>query len=152
MWILSAGRRRTKWNRMMAATIVGCTGLTAQAQPLDLPLLLPTWQHLFTLRAGGGFKDNLTLAHTATQSSPFVATGAEAVIARRSETGTQLSFFLNADDRRYLSSDRVDKEQRAFGQAQLKKVFPAAGGISLTGEHIYHDQILDASGTSIKLR
>src|SRR5262245_23607132 len=112
MRIFSAGWPKAIWNRMMAATIIGMTGLNAQGQSLeDLSFLLPTWDRVFTIHAGGGYKDNVTLAHTEPQSSTFFNSGLEAIVTRLPKDGTQVSFLLSADDRRYLESISVDKEQ-----------------------------------------
>jgi hypothetical protein len=149
MPILNAGRRKMKWSRMMAATIIGCTGLTTHAQPLDLPMSI--WQPLFTLKAGFGYKDNLTLAHTATESSPFFASGLEAFLLRLPKDGTEYTFFLSAEDRRYLSHTSVDHEDLISAHAQLKHQFGDAGEGSLTVEYAYQDQIEDVSVTETNL-
>jgi hypothetical protein len=153
LWIFSAGRVQANWNRMMAATIIGMTGLNARAQdPLDLSFLLPTWDRVFTVRAGGGYKNNVTLAHSATQSSPFFSSGLEAIVNRLPKDGTQFTFLLSADDRRYFDSISVDKEQFAFAQAQVKHVFEDAGEVSLTADYFYLDQIQDVSVTETNLQ
>src|SRR5690242_6908490 len=111
---------KTIWNRMMAATIVGCTGLTAQAQPSELDFLLPTWDHVVTIRAGGGYKENVTLAHTPTESRPFFTSGVEALLSRLPKDNTSLAFMLSADDRRYLGAGSVDHEQIGFFHSDVK--------------------------------
>lgn len=131
----------------MAATIIGLTGLEAQAQPLDLSFLLPTWDRVFTVRAGAGYKDNVTLSHTATESSPYFSSGVEAIVTRLPKDGTQLAFFFSADDRRYLDSISVDHEQLAFAQAQIKHTFEHGDEVSGAVDYFYIDQIQDVSAT-----
>lgn len=132
---------------MMAATIVGCSGLAAQAQPVELLPLLPQWDYAFTLRAGGGFKDNVALSHFAPESSAFVSAGAEAIISRLYLDGSQFNLFLSGEDRQYLAPVSVDNEQLAFGQAQLKKLWSEGSEASLALEYLYQNQIVDVSVT-----
>jgi hypothetical protein len=138
---------------MMAATIIGMTGLSAQAQPLDdLSFLLPVWDSAFNLHTGAGYKDNVTLSHTATQSSPFFTSTLEAIITRLPKEGTQFNLLLSADDRRYFGPGSVDKEQFAFAQIQVKQVYEQAGEASLAADYVYLDQIQDVSATETNLQ
>ena len=144
MSLLNA-RRTPYWSQMMAATIVGCTGLSAYAQPLDLPLSF--WQRLYTVRAGFGYKDNVTLAHADTDASSFFAGGLEFFALRLPENGNELSFFVTADDRRYFSATGVDAEQLVFAQGQVKHVFAGANELAVDLQYAYQDQIQDVSVT-----
>lgn len=137
----------------MAATIIGMTGLNAQAQSLDdLTFLLPTWDRVFTVLAGGGYKDNVTLAHTEPQSSSFFSSGLEAIVSRLPKDGTQVSFLLSAEDRRYFDSKSVEKEQFAFAQAEVKHAFEYGGEASLGVDYVYVDEIQDVSATETNLQ
>ena len=138
-------RRTPCWSQMMAATIVGCTGLSAQAQPLDLPLSI--WERLYTVRAGVGYKDNVALSHTDTEASGFFASGLEFFALRLPEDGTEVSCFVSADDRRYFSASSVDGEQLVFAQGQVKHVFGAVGEMAFDLQYAYQDQIQDVSVT-----
>jgi hypothetical protein len=152
MRIFSAGWQKENWNRMMAATIIGMTGLNAQAQSLDdLSFLLPTWDRVFTVHAGGGYKDNVTLAHSQPQASTFFKSGLEVIVTRLPKDGTQVNFFVSAEDRRYLDSVAVDKEQFAFAQAEVRHGFQQSGEASLAVEYVYTDQIQDVSATETNL-
>ena len=134
---------------MMAATIIGWTGLTTHAQPLDLPLSV--WERFFTVSAGFGYKDNPTLSHSAREPSAFFAGNLELFAVRLPSNGRQYSLFLTADDRRYFSSESVDKEQLVIAQAEFKQVFDDAGEVSISAEYDYQDQIADVSVTETNL-
>ncbi len=131
----------------MAATIVGCSGLAAVAQPVELIPLLPPWDSVFTLRAGGGYKDNVTLSHFAPESSPFVSAGLEGIVSRLFLDGSQFNFFLSGDERHYFSSPSVDDEQLVFAQAQGKKVLDENSEASAELEYVYQHQVVDVSAT-----
>src|SRR3989442_15958016 len=114
-----------KWKRAAAVGFIGWTAYATQAQELDLPkldlpILLPKWEHDLSLRTGAGYRDNVGLASQSPKESAFIATGLEMILLRLPENNTQFSLFLSADDLRYLSSGPVDKEQTAFGQALVK--------------------------------
>jgi hypothetical protein len=115
------------------------------AQDLDLAPLLPAWEHIANLRPRAGFKDNLLLAHTAPEESAFIGTGLELVLLRPLGAETQFEFVGTAEDRRYLASDLVQKEQTAVALAQLKKSWEPSWQGTLGLEYLYLDQILDVS-------
>src|SRR5512136_2631513 len=139
MWHWRPRRQASKWNRMMAATIVGWSGFAVLAQPVELIPFLPTWDSLFTLTAGGGYRDNVTLSHFNPEASAFVSVAGEAIISRLYLDGSQLNFFLSADERHYLSSVSVDNEQLVFAQAQVKKALEASSEVSLALEYFFQN-------------
>lgn len=132
---------------MMAATMVGCSGLAAQDVPIDLLPLLPKWDHVFTVKGGGGYKDNLSLSHFQPESSAFLSAGGEAIVNRLYEDGSELSFYLNGDQRWFLSHASVDQETLALGQARFKQVLGSRTSASLAAEYFYQDQVVDVSVT-----
>jgi hypothetical protein len=141
---------------MAAAGFIGWTAYATQAQELDLPnldlpILLPKWEHDFSLRTGAGYRDNVSLASQSPKESAFIATGLEMIFLRLPENNTQFSLFLSADDLRYLSSGPVDKEQTAFAQALVKTDFVSGWQASLAAEYVYQDQVVDVSATEAGL-
>src|SRR2546426_2265558 len=61
------GLGTAKWKHVAAAGFIGWTAYATQAQQLDLPnldlpILLPKWEHDFSLRTGAGYRDNVGLA------------------------------------------------------------------------------------------
>ena len=137
---------------MAAAGFIGWTAYATQAQQLDLPnldlpILLPKWEHDFSLRTGAGYRDNVGLASQSPKESSFIATGLELIFLRLPENNTQLSLFLSADDLRYLASGPLDKEQTAFAQALVKTDCGSGWEVSLAAEYVYQDQVVDVSVT-----
>jgi len=114
---------------------------------LDLPILLPKWEHDLSLRTGAGYRDNIALASQSPKESAFIATGLELIFLRLPQDNTQFTFFLSADDLRYLSSGPVDKEQTAFAQALVETELGSAWRGSLAAEYLYQDQVVDVSVT-----
>jgi hypothetical protein len=150
------GLGTAKWKHVAAAGFIGWTAYATQAQELDLPnldlpILLPKWEHDLSLRTGAGYRDNVALASQSPQESAFIATGLEMIFLRLPENNTQFSLYLSADDLRYLSSGPVDKEQTAFAQALVKTDFGSGWQASLAAEYVYQDQVVDVSATEAGL-
>ena len=137
---------------MAAVGFIGWTAYAIQAQELDLPnldlpILLPKWEHDFSLRTGAGYRDNVGLASQSPKESAFIETGLEMILVRLPENNTQFSLFLSADDLRFLSSGPVEKEQTAFAQALVKTDCGSGWQVSLAAEYVYQDQVVDVSVT-----
>jgi hypothetical protein len=130
---------------MMAATLVGFTGFALRAQPPELLPLPPQWDAVFTLRAGGGYKDNVFLSHADPRPSAFLSAGAEAMALRLAPQGPQLTFFASADGRRFLSRHVEHTEYVAFSQVQLEHDFNQTFEGSFSAQYFYQDQVLDVS-------
>ena len=118
-----------------------------QLPDLDLPILLPKWEHDISLRTGAGYRDNVGLSSLFPTPSAFIATGLEVILLRLPENNTQPSFFLSAEDLRFLSSGPVDKEQTLFAQAQIKTESGSGWQMSLAAEYVFQNQVMDVSVT-----
>src|SRR5512139_3215960 len=96
---VKSGRRAAKWNRIMAATLFGCSACTAWTQePESLPPL-PPWDYTVTLASGAGYRDNVTLSHAAPEASSFFRGAAEAMLFNIDVDGPQYTFYGSADYR-----------------------------------------------------
>jgi hypothetical protein len=136
---------------MLAATLIGCSGLAAEAPKDDLLLLLPGWEHAFTVRSGGGYKDNVTLSHAAPVASPFVGAGAEAFFHRLTLDGPQYTLLAGGDYNRYLDAPGAENEALAYARAQAKLLFGDTAEASLAGDYYFQHQVLDVSVTETNL-
>jgi hypothetical protein len=100
---------------------------------------------MFTLRGGGGYKDNVFLAHTQPQASAFVSGGGDVMLLRLSPDGPQFNFFASADVSHFLSTTPSFNESTVFAQARLEQSFSPALSGSLAAEYFYQHQFLDVS-------
>lgn len=128
----------------MAATLIGFTGVSARAQPPETLSLPVWWDAVYTVRAGGGYKDNVFLSHTGPQASAFAAAGADVMVLRAAPTGPQFNLFASADVDHFFTSQPYD-EINAFVQAQLEQHFLESLKASLAAEYFFQDQFLDIS-------
>jgi hypothetical protein len=116
------------------------------------PMLLPepaesAWERAFTIKAGVGYKDNLTLAPDPRESSPFFASALEAFALRRTESGHQWMALATIEDTRYWSGETVDHEDLALAQGEWRRFWNNDWQAALGVEGIYIDQVVDLSVT-----
>jgi hypothetical protein len=156
MWRRCFSQAWVQWTRALAPALVGITVPAALAfgvePPIDLPPpdLPPTpsaWERTFTVKAGLGYKDNLTLAPEPRESSPFFASSLEAFVLRRSEEGNQLMGLATIEDARYWSGKTVDHEDLAIAQGEWRRFWANDWQAALGLEGIYIDQVVDLSVT-----
>jgi len=142
----SGPRRGTAiWKRLAAVAFLGWAGGATQAQEFDFPILLPKWINDFSLRTGAGYRDNVSLSSRSPQDSALVATALEIILLRLPERGKQFTFFLSAEDVRFLSGSSVDKEQSAFAQALVKIDAGPGWQVSFAADYAYQNQVVDVS-------
>src|SRR6266536_5185056 len=146
------GLGTVKWKNVATAGFIGWVAYAAQAQELDLPkldlpVLLPQWEHDLSLRTGAGYRDNVGLTSQSPKESAFIATGLEMIFLRLPENNTEFSLFLSVEDLRFLSSGPVDKEQTAFAQALVETDCGSSWQVSTAAEYVYQDQVVDVSLT-----
>jgi hypothetical protein len=127
----------------MAATLIGFTGFASGAEPLGALPSLTFWDGMYSARAGGGYKDNVFLAHDAPEQSAFVSAGGEIILLRVAAVGPQFSFLAAGDVNRFF--DVSHTESTAFSQAQLEQEFAASWKGSIAAEYFFQDQVVDVS-------
>ncbi len=136
----------------MAATLVGLSGIAARAQTdeevsalIAEALLLPEWHNVFTTTLGGGYKDNVFLAHADPQGLPFVTFGGELLSFRTAPTGPRVSVFANAEGRHFFGDGVSHQEYTAFTQGLVEHAFNETLTATLLGQYYFQDQVLDIS-------
>lgn len=143
-------------NRIMTATLIGFTSIAARAETpgLDSFPLLPQWEPVFTVRSGGGYKDNVFLAHTQPQGSAFVSGGGDVMVLRLAPAGPLFSFFASADANHFLEPSHT--EYAAFALAKLEHDFNETLKGAFAAEYFFQDQFADIAfldpGTNVAVR
>jgi len=122
-------------------------GRTPELLPLPAEPSESAWESAFTIKAGIGYKDNLTLAPDPRESSPFAASALEAFAIRHSENGHQLMALATFEDARYWSGNTVDHEDLGIAQAEWRRFWANDWQAALGVEGIYLDQVVDLSVT-----
>ena len=152
------GPQATGWaaqmNRIMTATLIGFTGTAALAETPEPPVLLPQWEPVFSVRSGGGYKDNVFLSHANPQGSAFLSAGADLLALRVAPEGPQFSLFAGADTTHFLQPSH--HEATAFALAKVEQDFHRIWQGSFAVEYLYQDQFADVAfldpGTNVAVR
>ena len=110
---------------------------------------ISVWDFSSNLRLGGGYKENVTLSAFAEESSTFAATGLDFMAIRvpLAEDGVEVAVYGALDDRRYLDSETVEREQTGLINVNLEKPLAESWSIETDIRVIYIDEIFDASLT-----
>lgn len=118
---------------------------------LDLNFELPTWDFETTLKGSLGYKHNILLQPESTEStepiesSGFWRTGLEMFLWRLPEGRTEFILMADATDVRYFHTDETDGEQTAFLHGAFNWLATDWSKLSLKGQVVYQDQVLDMS-------
>jgi hypothetical protein len=117
----------------------------AEGEPkLDLAL----WDKSVSLRGAFGYKDNVLLSSLKRDGSAFWQSAVDVTLMRLSlEGGANLTFFLSGEDRRYFSSEEIDKEQLLLTHLKVEQPFWDVWSGSVVAQYMYADQVYDASAT-----
>ncbi len=122
-----------------------------QPNPAPTPALeLPQWENSFTVRGGVGYRDNVLYSAINHADAPFLSAGLEAFFLHLPQAQTDFHFFFSGDDLRFLGPAPVDHEQSFLSQAEWKWR-PDWGHLRLNFQHLYQNQIFDASVTETNL-
>ena len=109
------------------------------------------WDQTFNLRAGLGYKDNLTLSSVAPEESGFFLSEAEFTLMRLPLDGHELLFLGMLRDVRYFSGEEVDSEQLALVLAQYRRHQGNGWKTGASLRYVYLDQVFDVSVTETNL-
>lgn len=138
---------RVLWTLMLAAVLMGSVARASRAGEAGPKTLLPTWEPSATLKTGLGYKDNVGLSRTAPEASAFVHTAVEGMLLRLPVDGTQVLLYLAAEDTRFWESSRLDHEDFAMTQLEVRRFWENDWQAALALEGMYFDQLIDFSIT-----
>jgi hypothetical protein len=109
------------------------------------------WDTSARVTTGFGYRDNILRTSIAAESGTFFNTAADASFIRLADNDAYLSFFILADDTRYLDVPSVAYEQFFSGTAQA--VMPVGPRDELGGQfsYLYQHQVVDLSESGTAL-
>lgn len=119
--------------------------LAGEDLDLDLDLEMPTWDFEATLSGSVGYKDNILLQPVPTESSGYWRTGLELFLWRLPEGRTEFILMADAVDVRYFHTEETEGEQVTFVHGAFHWLTTDWSKLSLKGQVIYQDQVLDMS-------
>jgi hypothetical protein len=124
----------------------GFDNLDGEEAP-ELDLELPTWDFETTLTGSMGYKDNILLRPIDGESSGFWRTDIEGMLWRYPDGKTEFVSMFGFTDVRYFSAEETDGEQTAFLYASFDWTTTNWLSLTLPGQVLYQDQVLDFSVT-----
>lgn len=142
---------RVLWTLALAAVLMGSAARASRAGDADLKTLLPKWEPSATLKAGIGYKDNVGLSRNRAEASPFAHTAVEGILFRMPVDGTQVLLYLTAEDTRFWESSRLDHEDFALTQLEVRHFWENDWQAAIALEGVYFDQLIDFSITDTNL-
>ena len=110
------------------------------------------WERLVSVRALGGYKDNVLLSAQETDSSPFVGMSLEAIAWRPVGVDGEFQAFLVGEHRQFLDAAELEQEQTLVAHMQYEHHFGLEWTLKNPVEYLYLDQILDVSATEELVR
>lgn len=126
-------------------------GLSVGEQ-LCKPSMFRDWDMTVSVRTEGGYADNVLQSETFRQGSGFIAAGGDLFLLHLPARGPEFNLFFSGDDRRYFSSvsagsnqPAASKDQYFITQATMKQVWRDNWTFSFAAQHVYNDQVYDAS-------
>jgi len=125
-------------------------GSGAQPSTNDAPLSL--WDVSSRVQIGGGHRGNVFLAHVAPEDAPFLSIGGDTSVIRISDTGSELTLFLVAEDIQYLDAVSVEGERFLSASAQFLQPLSSRDKVGAEVGYLYQHQVLDVSETEESLR
>jgi hypothetical protein len=114
------------------------------------------WDKEITLRAGAGYKDNVTLSPSPTLASGFFTSGLDILVHRLPLDGWEVIGLVTGDDTRYWNNVGVDGEDFFAASIQAQKFLGVNWRLGAEMRYSYINQVqyvlLDTGPTATKLR
>jgi hypothetical protein len=132
---------------MMAACAVFSNSWVVRAEDefkLEEP---PIWSQFFDLRSEAGYRDNPTYTATNPAGSTFATIKLEYTLARLPVDDWQVLILSSADATRFFDSPLTDHEVFTFSLFQIQKETLPGRNWEAGFQHVYQDQLVDASTT-----
>ncbi len=109
------------------------------------------WSTSGSLRAGGGYRDNIQLSSLRPLAAGFVTFGGDVTLHRVPTDGTGLTLFASGDYTAFVDEPHADPEALALLQADLQRELGRPWTAGLQTRYVFLDQVFDVSATEADL-
>lgn len=120
----------------------------AELQKMAMPSV---WTTGGSLRAGGGYRDNVLLSSLNPVAAGFVAAGGDFMLNRLPTDGTEVSVFATGDYTYFVDEPAADPEALILAQGEVKRDLGRAWTAGLRGQYVFINQVFDVSATEADL-
>lgn len=131
---------------LLLAVFFSCPWIIRADEQTDLEEP-PIWNQFFDLRTEFGYRDNPTYTSTNPSGSTFGTFKLEYTLARLPVDQWQVLILSSADATYFFDSALTDHELFAFNLFQVQKETLPGRNWEVGLQHVYQDQIVDASTT-----
>lgn len=109
------------------------------------------WSATATLRAAGGYRDNVLLSPFNPVSAPLISVGADVMVNRLPTDGTEVTLLATGDYTAFLDAPETEPEALALVQAGVTRELGSRWKGGLAGEYVFLHQVFDLSVTEAEL-
>ncbi len=111
----------------------------------------PVWSTDGSVRAGGGYRDNVLLSSFQPVAAGFASVGGDFTLHRLPVDGTEVSCFATGDYLAFVDEPAADPEALILTQAGLTRDLGRAWAAGLEGRYVFLNQVFDVSATEAEV-
>lgn len=150
------------WLQFLLPVVAGEPASAVSTSPdpaMDDPALaqllaeaLPTaWSTSGSVRAGGGYRDNILLSAFKPVGAGLVTAGGDFLLSRAPTDGTEVAVLASGDYTHFVDEPAVEPEAMALAQAEVKRELGRDWRAGLRTQYIFLHQVFDVSATEADL-
>ena len=109
------------------------------------------WTTGGSVRAGGGYRDNILLSSFNPVGAGFVTAGGDFMLNRPPTDGTEVAVFASADYTHFVDAPAAEPEAIALAQAEVKRELGRDWQAGLRAQYVFLHQVFDVSATEVDL-
>jgi hypothetical protein len=110
------------------------------------------WQPAGEVGLRVGYNDNVTLSSANAEASSFLGAAFDGILWQEWGDGFQFEGFVLGEQRQYLDSEQVDKEQLLYGLVQVHRDWNKTWHADTGFEYFYQDQVIDVAATETNIQ
>jgi hypothetical protein len=111
----------------------------------------PVWSVGGSLRAGGGYRDNVLLSSFSPVRAGFLTVGGDFTLNRLPVDGTEVSLLASGDYIAFVEEPAAEPEALVLTQAEIKRALGRDWTAGLRAQYVFLNQFYDVSATEAEL-
>jgi hypothetical protein len=107
----------------------------------------PVWSTAGSVRAGGGYRDNVRLSAFNPVAAGFAGVGGDFTLQRLPVDGTEVTLFATGDYLAFVDEPAAEPEALVMTQAEIKRDLGRSWNAGLRAQYVFLNQVFDVSAT-----
>lgn len=107
----------------------------------------PVWSTAGSVRAGGGYRDNVRLSAFNPVAAGFASVGGDITFQRLPVDGTEVTLLATGDYVAFVDEPAADPEALVMIQGEVKRDLGRAWNAGLRAQYVFLNQVFDVSAT-----